>query len=135
MVDYENVIRLEPENVAAHCNLGVIKNSLGKFDEALVDLDCAVRLCPDDMKALNNRAATYRELGRPMDAVGDFRRAILVRPDVAEVHYNLGMVLAELSDLREARINLLTALGLAERGGDAGLVERIRRVLGRIGAQ
>ena len=48
---------------------------LGRYDEALADLNRAIELDPADAEAIGSRGQTYRLLGRLVEALADLNRA------------------------------------------------------------
>jgi Flp pilus assembly protein TadD len=51
---YRDVVRLRPDLVDAHCNLGVVLRGQGKFDAAVRELTEALRLSPNDADTQRN---------------------------------------------------------------------------------
>ncbi len=99
---YDAVIRSNPNMAAAHCNRGLLLQSLGRTDEALASYDRAIRLEPRYADAHFNRAIALRHLGRPGDAVKSYDRAIAARPDHSEAHCNRANALRDLARPEEA---------------------------------
>ena len=54
--DYDNLIRLEPENRTAYLYRGAVNLDLGEHGAAFADFDAAVKLNPDDGLAYLKRA-------------------------------------------------------------------------------
>jgi predicted O-linked N-acetylglucosamine transferase (SPINDLY family) len=76
--------------------------ALGRFEEALADLDGAVRLLPDSPHVLNNRGNVLRDLGRLPEALADFNAALALLPDFTTACCNRGHALLDLHRPREA---------------------------------
>jgi tetratricopeptide (TPR) repeat protein len=99
---------------AAHLNIAVAHANQGDAPAALGAYATALRLDPEFVPARVNRAMLYDELGRKEEAAKDLRRAIELEPDVAEMHYSLGLLLAEdAATLDEAAGHLAEAVRLA----------------------
>ncbi|MGO9245544.1 MAG: tetratricopeptide repeat protein, partial [Verrucomicrobiia bacterium] len=51
---YEQALRIEPDYVDAHYNLGIALSHIGKIQEAIGQYEQALRIKPDHAKAHNN---------------------------------------------------------------------------------
>ena len=51
---FRTAIRLQPDDAAAHYNLGNALRGQGKVDEAVAECRTAIRLRPDDAEAHSN---------------------------------------------------------------------------------
>ena len=58
---------------------------MGRYDEALADLNRAIELDPSRDWIIADRGETYRAMGRYDEALADFNRAIELDPSDAEV--------------------------------------------------
>ena len=56
IADFDEAIRLDPNDAGAYNNRGVVKKWLNQLEEALIDFDEAIHLNPDDADAYSNRA-------------------------------------------------------------------------------
>jgi len=63
--------------------------NLGKYEEALANLNWSLELEPDNHITLNNRGLTYAKLERYDEALADYNRALELRPDDPGTLYNL----------------------------------------------
>jgi tetratricopeptide (TPR) repeat protein len=72
-------IKLRPADAWAISSRGQIYLGLGRYDEALADLDRALELDPDG-ETFGSRGQVYRLLGREEEARADFARAIELDP-------------------------------------------------------
>ena len=61
---FETVVKLLPDDPAAHSNLGAVLYHLGRTDEALASFDRALAINPDFEDARNNRRALTRQRQR-----------------------------------------------------------------------
>ena len=61
--DFEKVLKLNPNNVDAHYNRGVVLYDLRRKEEALESYDKSLELNPDDEDALVNKTNLLEELG------------------------------------------------------------------------
>ena len=83
-------IRLKPDLVIAHNNLGNILRDVGRLDEAAAAIQEAIRLQPDYAVAHNNLGLVLKGLGRIDDSIESYRQAIRLQPDLSEAYSNLG---------------------------------------------
>src|SRR5210317_1443090 len=60
--DYNQAIRLDPDNAELYRNRGVGYKKLGQFNHALIDFSRAIQLDPDDPGNYSNRGNTYSQL-------------------------------------------------------------------------
>ena len=73
--NYDEAIRLNPQNAKAYNNRGVSCHELGDYHWAIRDYDEAIRLDPEYAEAYSNRGLTYQSLGQVEDAERDFAKA------------------------------------------------------------
>jgi len=57
--DYDEAIRLKPDDAVAYNDRGIIYGTLGQYQRAIKDYNEAIRLKPDNAAAYNNRGAAY----------------------------------------------------------------------------
>ena len=120
--DLNTAIQLDPHYVKAYVNRGNAKNSLGHPNEALEDFNTALDLDPGSAEACNNRGIAKATLMQLPDAIKDFDTAIELNPELANAYYSRGIAKYIIGrHIREAKSDLLTALKLAKRYGDANL--------------
>jgi len=92
--------------------IGVARNEMGRFPDALKPLQTAAKLLPRDSQPHNNLAVTYAKLGRFVDAEASYTRALELSPTLAEAHFNRGKTLYMLDRLEEAEACYRKALTL-----------------------
>ena len=63
-----SVVKLQPDSVAAHVNLGVVLVNLGRYDAAIAEYDAADKLLPGDPRIALNTALAYEKSGRIEEA-------------------------------------------------------------------
>jgi tetratricopeptide (TPR) repeat protein len=87
-------MQLDPDNVGARRNLGVVLRSMGRLDEAIATYREALALRPDDFATHNALGVALAERGRSDEAVGQFLRVLEWRPDDPDAHHNVAVALA-----------------------------------------
>ena len=76
LADYDEAIRLKPDDAAAYSNRGTVKGMLERYADALADYDEAIRLKPADAAAYSNRGLAKGKLGLKNEARKDFATAL-----------------------------------------------------------
>jgi len=98
----QKAIGLAPSDAETQYNLGLVLQSLGKFDEAEATYRQAITLKPDFAEARSNLGNTLQELGRLEEAEESYRHAVALRPDLALAHQKLGIALYLNGDIDSA---------------------------------
>ena len=65
---YRALLKIQPNEVATHVNLGVVLVNLGRFDEAITEYEAADKLLPNDPRIALNIALAYEKSGRVKEA-------------------------------------------------------------------
>lgn len=99
---YSSVLELEPTNINAYKQLGLMCLRLGRFHEAESSFRAEISLNPNDAEAVNNLGCALEKLGHLEEAAGCFRRAITFRIGFANAHQNLSSVLRKMGKTDEA---------------------------------
>lgn len=81
---YQDAVRLDPENSAYHCNLGMAYDEAGRDSEALAEYQTTLKLDPNDLTALLSIGYMYSENDRPDEAREAWNRVLQIAPDSAE---------------------------------------------------
>ncbi len=115
----ENVIRANPRDGQARLLLGTVLNEDGRHEQAVEQLTEAVRLLPNSAQAHNALGEAYADLDAVAAARGEFEKAVEIDGNLPVARINLGMVLAQQSELVEAKKQLDRALTLAPAGLEA----------------
>ena len=90
---FQEAIRLQPDDAEAHNNLGKILNQQGQTDAAIHQIQTALHLKPDFAGAHNNLGVILTKQGQNDAAISRFQEAIRLKSDYAEAHNNLGSAL------------------------------------------
>ncbi len=91
--DFREVVRREPDNVAASNNLAVALKKGGQLEEAIEEYKKAIALHPSRAELYNNLASTYLSQGDFEKAMKALYQAIHLKPDYPNARYNLAHVL------------------------------------------
>jgi tetratricopeptide (TPR) repeat protein len=129
--DFDIVVKLAPQFVAAHANLGVLRRRRGEVSGAFDAYRKALALDPDNPVVLGNLAALYASLGRSRDA-----KAALELADLGEA---TPYTILARGDLEMADGRYDDALKLYRRAARAGprlpepyvAIARLERARGR----
>ncbi len=106
---YQAALKLRPDDVATHVNLGVVLVKLGRFEEAIAQYTAAEKLLPGDQRIALNMALAYQKSGRMADAVARFENLHAAEP-------------------QNQQVTLLLADGQLQLGDDARVIELLRPV-------
>ena len=109
---YLEILRIQPANLVANNNLGVLLYTLDRLNEAEASYKKAIELKPDYVAAHKNLGVTLQDLGRLNEAEASYKKAIELKPDYVEAYYNLGTVLRMLGRLNEAITSYKKAIEL-----------------------
>ena len=83
---YDKAIELNPNDIAAHNNRGVVRNQLGNHQAAITDFGKVIALDPSKVVAYYNRGVAKNQFGDHQAAIADFDRAIALGLNFAEVY-------------------------------------------------
>ena len=109
---YEEAIKLNPDLVDAHNNMGICLKEIGEIEKAVISFKNALKLKPDYAMAHNNLGICLYDLSQSKEAQLCYKRAIKLKPDYAEPHSNLGNILKDLGNVDEAILSYQKAIKL-----------------------
>ena len=98
---YREAIRLKPDYVEAHINLGVTFKERGLLDNAIECYRTALGFSPNNFTAENNLGAILLSQGKGNEAVEHLRAALRIEPNDAKAHCNLAQALLLSGNLTE----------------------------------
>jgi tetratricopeptide (TPR) repeat protein len=102
MVAYQRARELNPENLQAWFNGGMIQHEEGMLHPALQCYLRAIELDPEQSKIWCNLGALQFQLGEFQQSVDSLNRAVSIKPDYARAWDNLAGSLCALDQLGEA---------------------------------
>ena len=124
---YNQVLKIDPNYVDAHNNLGIIFKALGEHQKAKDCFEKAIKINPNYADAHYNLGNIFKELGENEKAKDCYVKAIQINPNYVEALNNLGNTLRELKKFDEAEISLKKAIELkpdyAEAYNNLGVVQ------------
>lgn len=124
----DEMLVLQPDNVAARLLRGVLLSRDGQSDAAIDTFLAIAEDRPDLPEPHNNLAVLYAAQGRYDDARGALKRAIALQPDYDVAHENLGDVYVKLAALAYSRAERINEAN--ERAAQkAAATERLLNVL------
>lgn len=113
------VIAAQPENAAAHIQLGRVLAAEGKNDAAAIELQAGAKLDPADISVQRDLADLYATLGKNSQAEVVYRELLAKNPNDPDLHQGLGQSLLRQKKFPEAQQEFLTAIKLKPDLGDA----------------
>jgi len=109
MLCFQKIIQANPENTAAHVNLGRVYQEKRLFDQAEASFKTALSLNPDDIDAHNQLGLIYYHKGNFELALDEFKRA-LAWAQYPEIYHNLSLACDKLGRSNEAMAAIEKAL-------------------------
>ena len=100
--NYEQLLKITPNNSEAHNNLGYCLYKIGILESAIDSYKQAVLIKPDFAQAYYNLGLTYFDAGKIEAAIDSYKKALLIKPDYAEAYNNIGTVLRDRGEYDEA---------------------------------
>ena len=102
----------DPDDFAAHFNLGGLLQVKGDSAAAIEETQQAVRIRPADEVALNTLGALLQQANRIEEAEARYRAAIRARPSYPDAHFNLASLLLSRDAVEKAIPELREVLRL-----------------------
>lgn len=109
LTDYNEAIRLNPNDHEYFLNRGLIREKLSDADGAYGDYTQAITLRPAFDKAWLNRGNLLLRRGKLLEAVEDYTVAITYNPSYSSAYYNRAIALGRLNQNDPACNDLKTA--------------------------
>jgi tetratricopeptide (TPR) repeat protein len=119
MVQYQEVLEVQPRNAEIRNNLGAAFSKLGRHDLAAEQFRQAIARKPELAGAHANLGAMLLFQGFTSRAESPLRHALKLKPGDLNARTNLGQALVSLGRLPEARSQLEKVLRVAPRHADA----------------
>ena len=117
--DYNEAIRLKPDDDLTYFNRGQVYAEKGDLDSAIRDYTEAIRLNPDFHGPYNYRGNAYADKGDLDSAIRDYTEAIHLNPDFALAYKNRGGARTVKGDLDSAIKDYTEAIRLKPDDAEA----------------
>jgi DNA-binding winged helix-turn-helix (wHTH) protein/Tfp pilus assembly protein PilF len=137
--EFHRAIELDPNNVKAHHWYATFLHALGRYDEALTEIDLARKLAPDSSSILADKGELLWGAGRREQALQLLKQLEAAEPDFISPHVYLRLAYFETGDylnyIAELRKDALLTHDVAQtsvteaaakgfaKGGEHGLFE------------
>ncbi|MEE8119366.1 MAG: sulfotransferase [Gammaproteobacteria bacterium] len=120
---YGKIIDLQPENAAAHSNLGVLFRQQGKNDQAAHAFRKALKINPGFSIAHENLSSVLIEMHSYEAAERAAKKALKASPGNPNIHKNLGIALLkqELTDEALEHFNIAKEGGVTDKDLNYGI--------------
>jgi tetratricopeptide (TPR) repeat protein len=102
IADYDEAVRLDPENNLVYSYRGLVYKELGEYENAIADYDEAIRLNPDYAYAYYNRGSAYSDIGEYEKAVEDYSKTLLLDPADDTAYNGRGIAYYEMGEYEQA---------------------------------
>ena len=125
---FNEAIRIKPNFIEAYANRGGVYNDLGRYNQAIKDLDKAIKFNPEGAMAFNNRGNSYANLDQLYKAIQDYDDAISIDPRFILAYSNRALANTYLGrdDAASLDIQRGIELGLAP-GPISARIEEVKR--------
>ncbi|MEH2207255.1 MAG: tetratricopeptide repeat protein, partial [Nostoc sp.] len=118
-VKYKAALRLDPNSIIAHNNLGNALSDQGKLEEAIAAYQEALQIDPNFAIAHYNLGLALYGEGKLSEAIAAYQEALQIDPNFAIAHNNLGSALSDQGKLSEAIAAYQEALQIDPNYADA----------------
>ena len=109
---FENLLQIQPKNVAVLSNLGVLCVQHQQPQKAIRYFTQAIEINPNYVQAYGNLGQLYQDIDRSAKAIDYLQKAIELDPNCVTAHYNLGNVYRRLEELPRAILSYQQAIEL-----------------------
>ena len=89
---YKKVLDINPKNLSACNNLGIIFNNLNNIKDAEKYYLKAIKINPNYADANYNIAGLYKSTGKIHDSIKYYEKTILINPNYADAYNNIGLI-------------------------------------------
>jgi tetratricopeptide (TPR) repeat protein len=110
--DFNQAIRLRPDNAQAFTGRGRARFSIGEFNGALSDFGEAIGIFPVEPEFYLNRGHVFLVQGNIEASITDLSEAIRLNPRIASAYNNRGLALRKKGDNAAALKDYDTAIAL-----------------------
>jgi tetratricopeptide (TPR) repeat protein len=108
---FQNVLAINPGNVYANYDLGVIAQNTGNSSEAISYYHKAIAANAAYTPAMYNEAILL-ESSQPQQAIAVYRKIVSIDPRASTAYLRMAMVQAEQGDITDAKANHAKAVSI-----------------------
>ena len=98
----ENSIKIDPQNLTKHFELGSIYIKIKKYDLALEIFNKTIEIDKNFLPGYNNLGNIYKELKKIEKSIKYFKKAIKINSNYINAIYNLAVVYSEIGNNEDA---------------------------------
>lgn len=102
IVNWNNTLKVNPEDYHSYYDLGYAKNELNMFTYAMKDYDKAIEINPKFYGAIVSRGTLSDENEEYNIAIEYYERAIKLEPENPQAHFNMGNTYFNMKELKKA---------------------------------
>lgn len=117
--DYNEVVRLEPNEPENYINRGLVKEKMHDLPEALADYSHAIKLDEKNPKAWVCRGNVVSKLGNYKEAIEDYTVAISLDANYGHAYFNRGIAYQNSGNSADACADLKNALKLGVKEAES----------------
>ena len=110
--DYDQAIRLNPEDAPAYRNRGIVYAAIGQYEQAIEDYSEAIRLKSDYVDAYLGRGNAYGAMEKYEQAIAEYTEAIRFKSDYAMAYFNRGTTYTDMRQYEQAIAEYTEAIRL-----------------------
>jgi tetratricopeptide (TPR) repeat protein len=100
---YGQILKIDPDYVNAHYNLGIIFKELREIQKAIGCYEKVIAIDPNYVDAHYNLGIIFKELDEYQKAKGCFEKSIKINPNYVNALNNLGTIFKELGEYQKAK--------------------------------
>ena len=119
ITEFDEAIRLNPQDADAYYNRGNTYDDLGQHQRAIQEFDEALRLDPQFAEIYVNRGLAYADLSQHQRAIQEYDEAIRLNPQFVLAYYNRGLAYGNLGQHQRAIQDFDAAIRLDPQLADA----------------
>lgn len=116
------VIKVDPNNVAGWQLLGMVKHMTGNFQESIAFFSKALEIDPNNPENHNNIAMSKSHLGQYQEAIESLLKAIELNPECSYLHSNIGLQYRNNMSVDKAIESFQKSLMLVEEPKTLGML-------------
>lgn len=100
---YKKALNIDPLNIDAHNNLGIVLKELGKINEAIKSFKEVLKINSKNIYGHYNLGLAYKKIFNHKNAILSFSQVIKIDPNHYSAFNNLGIVFREIGELKKAK--------------------------------